>query len=437
MNGLANIRAVIRREFLVRVRTRSFVLGTALLVVAVIAVALLPVLFSYLDRSEPQRIGVVVDAADLASDPVAALEVLLDPPQTDPAAPARPDAYDVSRVADLAAARTAVLQGDLVAVLRISRDADGELAFTLFTEQPRARQVGLLATSSLAVADRLARLGVDPEQQAGLFGPPRYTVAWPDPDQAGTAPDDAQTGTDYLLGFGLTVLIFMLIVLYGNWIAMSVVEEKSSRVMEVILNAATPFQLLTGKVLGVGAVALTQYGAILLAGVVALVAQGPIAQLVLGAEASSVPLPAGLTVGMLLLLGVFGVLGFLLYGVLYAAAGSLVSRQEDVQAAVMPLALVSTAAYLIAVYAGTGLLDIRDDWIAVVAQVPFISPFLMLSRIAAGETTALEVALAIGLLVVAIGVALWLAARLYAAGVLLYGQRPGIRSLWRLARGGM
>jgi ABC-2 type transport system permease protein len=140
---------------------------------------------------------------------------------------------------------------------------------------------------------------------------------------------------------------------------------------------------------------------------------------------------------MLLLLGVFGVLGFLLYGVLYAAAGSLVSRQEDVQAAVMPLALVSTAAYLIAVYAGTGLLDIRDDWIAVVAQVPFISPFLMLSRIAAGETTALEVALAIGLLVVAIGVALWLAARLYAAGVLLYGQRPGIRSLWRLARGGM
>ena len=69
-----------------------------------------------------------------------------------------------------------------------------------------------------------------------------------------------------MLGFGMTILIFMMIILYGTWIAMSVVEEKSSRVMEVILNAATPFQLLTGKVLGVGAVALTQYVALLLTG---------------------------------------------------------------------------------------------------------------------------------------------------------------------------
>jgi len=437
MTGLGNITAVIRREYPVRVRTRSFVIGTALLVLAVVAVALVPVLIRFLDRNEPQRIAVYVDAGDLAADPIASLELLLDPPQADPAAPARPDAYEVSRVSDLAAARQAVMDGDFTAVLAIERSADGELEFTLYTEEPRARQVGLLATSSLAVADRLARLGVDPAQQAGLFGPPRYAVAWPDPDQQGTGPDAAQTGTDYLLGFGLTVLIFMLIVLYGNWIAMSVVEEKSSRVMEVILNAATPFQLLTGKVLGVGAVALTQYAAILLAGTVALLVQGPVSQLVVGAAASSVELPAGLTVGMLLALGVFGVLGFLLYGVLYAAAGSLVSRQEDVQTAVMPLAVVSTVAYLIAVYAGTGLLDMRDDWIAVVAQIPFVSPFLMLSRIGAGEAGAVEVLLAIALLVVAIVVALWIAARIYAAGVLLYGQRPSVRALWRLARSGV
>jgi ABC-2 type transport system permease protein len=171
----------------------------------------------------------------------------------------------------------------------------------------------------------------------------------------------------------------MLIVLYGNWIAMSVVEEKSSRVMEVILNAATPFQLLSGKVLGVGAVALAQYAAILAAGAAALLAQGPIASIVLSESSADVALPAGLTIGMLLLLGVMGVLGFLLYGVLYAAAGSLVSRQEDVQAAVLPLALMSTGAYLIAVYSATGLLDIRESWMAVLALVPFVSPFLILS----------------------------------------------------------
>jgi ABC-2 type transport system permease protein len=207
--------------------------------------------------------------------------------------------------------------------------------------------------------------------------------------------------------------------------------------MEVILNAATPLQLLTGKVLGVGALALTQYVAILLAGVAALFAQGPLAAFVLGEAGGEVGLPAGLTIGMLLLLGVFGVLGFLLYGVLYAAAGSLVSRQEDVQAAVMPLAIVSTGGYLVAVYAATGLLDIREGWMSFLAQIPFISPFLMLSRVSAGEASAAEVLLAIAILVVSIAVALWIAARIYAAGVLLYGQRPGFRSIWRMARTSM
>jgi ABC-2 type transport system permease protein len=131
------------------------------------------------------------------------------------------------------------------------------------------------------------------------------------------------------------------------------------------------------------------------------------------------------------------VLGFLLYGVLYAAAGSLVSRQEDVQAAVMPLALVSTAAYLIAVYSATGLIDVRDGWISVIALVPFVSPFLILSQVTAGVATVPEVVAAIALLVGSIAIALWIAARIYAAGVLLYGQRPGLRSIWRMARTGM
>ena len=137
--------------------------------------------------------------------------------------------------------------------------------------------------------------------------------------------------------------------------------------------------------------ALTQYGAILAAGVLALLAQAPIASTVLGEGGADVALPAGLTIGMLLLLGVFGVLGFLLYGVLYAAAGSLVSRQEDVQAAVMPLTFVSTAAYLVAVYSATGLLDIRDGWISIIALVPFVSPFMILSQVTAGVATVPEV----------------------------------------------
>jgi ABC-2 type transport system permease protein len=438
MMSVANVVAVARREFLVRVRTRSFVLGTAILVAAVIAVALLPVITRYIDRMERQEIAVWTGVDDMAVDPVAELDRLLNAGTGQPTVSGAPD-FTVTRVGDLAAARKAVVDGDVVAALAIERDDDGELSFTLYSGEPTgaAERTAYLATTSIAIADRLERLGVDPADQAGLFAPPRMDFAWPDPTRSGPGPDDAQVGTDYLLGFGLSILIFMLIVLYGNWIAMSVVEEKSSRVMEVILNAATPFELLTGKVLGVGAVALTQYAAILAAGAIALLAQGPIASIVLGESGDGVTLPAGLTIGMLLLLGVFGVLGFLLYGVLYAAAGSLVSRQEDVQAAVMPLALVSTAAYLVAVYSSTGLIDIRDGWMSVLAVLPFVSPFLILSRISAGAVSAPEVLLAIVLLIASIAVALWIASRIYAAGVLLYGQRPGIRSILRMARTGM
>ena len=436
MTSIANVRAVARREYLVRVRTRSFVIGTVFLVLAVVAVALVPVIVRYIDRTTTQTIAVWVGADDLAGDPVAGLQVLLNTPAG--GATVDPDAkptYTVTRVTDLAAARQAVTNGDIAAALAIERAADRELQFTLYSDDPSAGRTGLLATQSIAIADRLDRLGVDAAAQQGLFAPPRYEVTLPDTDRSG--PDAAQMGTDYLLGFGLTILIFMLIVLYGNWIAMSVVEEKSSRVMEVILNAATPFQLLSGKVLGVGAVALTQYVAILAAGGLALVAQGPIADFALGGAGGEAGLPAGLTIGMLLMLGLFGVLGFLLYGVLYAAAGSLVSRQEDVQAAVMPLAIISTGAYIVAVYAATGLLDVRGEWMAVLALIPFVSPFLMLSLISAGEVSAPEVAVAVVLLVASIGAALWIAARIYAAGVLLYGQRPGLRSIWRMARTGM
>jgi ABC-2 type transport system permease protein len=438
MTSLPNILAIARREFLIRARTRTFVLGTLILVIAVLVVAMLPVIIRYVDRTSPEQIGVWVGADDIASDPVADLQRLLNA-SIEPSAGGTTAGFTVTGYPDLATARQAVVDGGISAALAIERSSDGELAFTLYTEDatPVVQRTAQFATTSLAIADRLDRLGVDPTAQAGLFAPANLETAWPDPEHAGSGPVAGQMGTDYLLGFGLSILIFMLIVLYGNWIAMSVVEEKSSRVMEVILNAATPFQLLSGKVLGVGAVALTQYGAILAAGITALLAQGRIASLVLGDAGADVALPAGLTIGMLLLLGVFGVLGFLLYGVLYAAAGSLVSRQEDVQAAVMPLALVSTAAYLIAVYSSTGLLDIRGSWMAVLALIPFVSPFLMLSRVTAGVASVPEVVLAIALLVVSIAVAMWIAGRIYSAGVLLYGQRPDLRSIWRMARTGM
>jgi ABC-2 type transport system permease protein len=440
MSDLGNISAVARREYTVRVRTRSFVFGTLILLVAVLAIAFVPIIVEAMDQGDAQRIAVHVGATGLGGDPVASLNLQLNA-ATDTGETTTPQApdYVVSSVPDLVAARQAVGAGDYAAVLDVGRSASGDLVFVLYTNDNAAgRTAGLIrqASTAIAVADRLARVGVAPSEQANLFAPTQFGVAWPDPAKTGPTRGSSEMIGQDMLGFGMTILIFMMIILYGTWIAQSVVDEKASRVMEVILNAATPFQLLTGKVLGVGAVAGTQYVALVLTGAVALLVQGQVATVVLGGSGAAAGLPQGLTIGILLMLGLYGTLGFLLFAVLYAAAGSLVSRQEDVNSVVMPMTLVSTAGYMIGVYAAMGLLNIKEGWIVALSQVPLVSPFMMLGRITSGEAMAWEVPLSLVLLVLAIFGALWLAARIYAAGVLLYGQRPSVRAVLHLVRTG-
>lgn len=441
MSTIANIGAVARREYVTRVRTRSFVFATVLLVIGVAVIAFLPVIIRYVDRSDSERVAVHVAPADLAADPVATLTALLNPqPATTPATSAAPPDFVVTTVSDLVAARQDVVDGDYAALLGIERTPGGELEFTLFTNANATGRTAALvrqASNTIAFGDRLSRLGVAPSDQATLFAPAEFGVQWPDPAKTDPIQDTvAMVGRD-MLAFGMTVLIFMIIIMYGTWISMSVVEEKSSRVMEVVLNAATPFQLLAGKVFGVGAVALTQYAVIVVVGGSALLAQGPVASAVLGEAGTATALPEGLTLDLLLLFGVYGILGFLMYASLYAAAGSLVSRQEDVNAVILPMTLVSTGGYLVGIYAATGLLDIRAGWIVALSQVPLVSPFMMLGRVATDVAAPWEVVVSVALLLVAFAGTIWLAARIYAAGVLLYGQRPGLRAIVRLVRVGM
>ncbi len=440
MSSTSNIVAIARREVSIRVRTRSFVIGTTLLVLGVVAIALLPVVISKIDSVNATKVAVVAPDEALAARATATISTLLNAgnDQTGSAATAQPD-FVVTVLPDLDAARAATVRGEYSCVLGIARAPDGSLAFTYYGDDGgRGRTASLLrqAANSVAVGDRLDHLAIPAAEQASLFAPADFAFSWPDPARTDPFKSETASVNEDMLAFGMTILIFMIVIMYGNWVAMSVVEEKSSRVMEVVLNAATPFQLLAGKVFGVGAVAFLQYAAVVVSGGVALLAQPALQSVILGTS-SAAALPQGLTPALLLLFGVFGILGFLLYASLYAAAGSLVSRIEDVNAVVMPMTLISTAGYMIGVYASIGILDARSGLITGLTLVPFLSPFMMLGRAATGVAEPWEVALALLLLVATIGVAIWVAARIYAAGVLLYGQRPGARAVWRLLREGM
>jgi ABC-2 type transport system permease protein len=440
--GISNIIAVARREFVARAQTRTFLVSTLFLVLAAAVVGLAPVVVGYFNR-DSTRVAVYVGAADLRGDPVATLDALLNPPASQGGAgdpgPAGKKSFVVIRSTDLQADRQLVLEGKLNALVDVERDSQGETVFTVYTNEPSSSSTAVVArqaVSSIAVADRLERAGLAPSVQAGLFVPPQVTIRSPDLSKPAASPEvAAQETTDVAVIFGLVMFLFMAIILYGTWVARSVVEEKSSRMMEIILAAASPFQLLAGKVLGVSAAALLQYAAMLAAVLVALLAEGQVASIVLG-ESGGLSLPSGLTPSLLVAFSVFFVLGFLLYAVLFAAAGSLVSRQEDVDQIVTPMILVATAGYLIAMYTSIGIVDPKAPWVVALSWVPFLSPYMMLSRLNAGNAGLLEVGFAVLLLMATIVLAVWVASRIYAAGVLMYGQKPSIRGMWKAVREG-
>jgi ABC-2 type transport system permease protein len=426
---LRNALLVARREYLSRLKTRTFVFSTVLLMLFVTVLAAAPIAIAWFTRGATGAhvgvytgSGVTMSAADIAHR----LDVQLNTDPTDPTA-------DLAPVTDLAAARAQVVDGKLAGVLDVERTAGGDLSFTyITTANPTLERLPVLmgqATSAIAIQDRLDRLGITPADQASLFAPTDFTTKNPNPGTANGPGSAAEAATTFGVGFGLTILIFMAIILYGQWVAQSVAEEKTSRVMEIILNAASPFQLLSGKVLGVGALALTQYLAVAVPAGLVLLFQGQLRSLILGSATGGVSVPAGLSPALLLVFGLLFLLGFGLYSVLYAAAGSLVSRQEELNQIIGPLTMISTAGYLLAAWSASGLIDLEKFPLSLLSYVPFLSPYLMLARFSAGGVGPIEVLVAAVVLIFTILGALWVAARIYSAGVLLYGQQAGLRKL--------
>ncbi len=434
MPGLIpNATHVARREYLQRVRSRAFVVSTAILAAVALAVGLSPVALRALDRGATARVAITVRATDLAIDPVGTADVVLNAGALTLQDSGK-RAYDIELVPDEADAVRGVHDGRFVGALVISRAASGKLSYDLVSDlSPASRQVTImkLAAVWISIQDGLQRSGLAPSASGGPFE--AFTVSPADPSSP-VQPSETQAVGGYLIATVLTILIFLTVLTYGMWVAVSVVEEKSSRVMELMLSAADPRQMLAGKVVGVGLAGLTQYVAIIGAAIGAILLQTPVERSLFGdARPGDSPL-AGLSPEILLVFLLFFLLGFLLYALLYAAAGSLVSRQEDVQQVAMPMIVLALAGYFLASFAATSP---EAGWVAPLSFVPFFSPYLMLVRFTLGTAAGWEVVLAMVILAVTIGIATWLAARIYRVGVLMYGQRPTLRSYadaFRLSR---
>lgn len=418
---LPNAWHIARREYRQRTRNRTFVIITAFLALVGLGIALVPIGGRLIVGDQTTTIEIYSADAELTSSVAVSMTRLLNTGEK--------AQYRIEPVADRAAAEAKVRSGKAEGLLTITRAADGELSFDAFTDAgPTDQRLFAVrqAVTQLNIGDRLQRAGVDPSQVAKIFAETPWKVTPVDPNAQSL---EQNFGASYVIAYALVILTFMAVITYGQWVATSVAEEKSSRVMELLVTAATPRQLLAGKVIGNGAAGLTQYAVVVVAAVAGLLLQGLVAQLVLGDKAGASLEDVNLWV--FVPFGVFFLGGFALYSLLYAGLGSMASRTEDVQQVTGPMIFIGLAGY---VAAFTAINVPEAGWVKLVSLIPFFSPYMLPMRMLISSVAPWEWAVGAALMVVFLAGALWLAARVYSAGVLLYGQRANLRSVWRAVR---
>ena len=431
---LPNAAIVGRREYRDRVRSPLFLVSTIVLMTLALGVAFAPIAIRYLDRQTVSEIAVVAEDEVLAMRTIVVADGLLNaaPAGADPEAWEK--AFLLEAAPDAADADARLASGEIDGVLVVERLPSGQLDVTYRTngaaDSVRSQLIGFAAIA-VGILDWTSSL--PPDTQLDPFQNPTFTPESINvPSDGGRPIDQQELASRSFLGIVFVVLLFITVVIYGMWVATGVAAEKSSRVMELMISAASPNQLLTGKVVGIGLAGLTQYAAIALPALGVLAFQDRIAEAVLGPTwASGAPL-VGLTPGLLLTYGVFFLLGFTLFALIYASMGAFVSRPDDLQTLSLPLSLLAMVGYLSAIMAlGSGG---ASGLTRLLSFVPPFSPFVMLARVMTGSVAPWELALSIGLMVGAIALVAMAAVRLYAAGVLLYGQRPGFRAFIAAAR---
>jgi ABC-2 type transport system permease protein len=238
-----------------------------------------------------------------------------------------------------------------------------------------------------------------------------------------TGKTQEEQGTAIGLTYVLIILLFMAVMITGQLIATEITAEKSSRVMEILVTSVSPLKQMFGKIMGTFLIGLLQIivllGALLLN---LLQPQNAGALKTMGVQLGSID-------PMLIAFAVFFYLtGFFLYATLFAAVGSIVSRTEDLAQAVMPITLITVVAFYVAMF---GLTHPNHILIVICSFVPFFAPFLMFLRIGLGDPAWWEVVLSIGILLASVLLIGWISAKIYRAGVLMYGKKPSMKELFK------
>ncbi|MCO7219698.1 ABC transporter permease [Klenkia sp. PcliD-1-E] len=386
MSAAGQVRLVARREITTRVRDKGFIISSLVIVLLVVGVMIFQLVAG--GRGSTTTIGVVGGNPSVQT----ALQQ---------AGEASGTAVTVRDLPDEAAARQALTDGDVDGAVL---DPTGDSPQLLVESSGGVEDIVRSAVGALSVGAQLAAQGVD------LQPAPNVSVTELDPSE-----DNGPAVVVALVG---VVVLYGLLILFGQFVAQGVVEEKSSRVVELLLSTMKPWQLLAGKILGLGVLGLAQMVLIAVVGVT-------------GALALDVVSVPGQLIGTVLVVIGWFLVGYAFYASVFAAAASLVSRQEDLGSVLTPTTLLLVVGFFISIQAGQ---DPGSTLATVTSFVPGLTPLVMPVRMAAGDVPLWQVLLAVAIMAVAIAVVVRIGGRVYAGALLRTGGKTKLREALRAER---
>jgi ABC-2 type transport system permease protein len=406
--------AVIRREYLQRVRSKWFLVSTFAAPAFMFVAMVLPIVYES-GREETRRSLALVDETGVLAHRV------------EPGLEAAGFTVEQAPAGSLDSLRTLAMEGELGGYLVLDEDALSRGHTTFFGSQSPGAIRGMTMRGVVvqsALEARLAETGSDEDLRA-LFSGGTMDIRILEEEGNGTT----ESEPEFVGVFIGAMLLYMVVLMYAAAVMRAALEEKTGRIVEILISSIRPWELMLGKIIGVGSVGLTQLAVWILGGVLALtfglpalVAARP--DLVNPQDiAQALPDLGLVTLFLALFLG-----GYFLYAGLYSAVGAMCSSEEEAQQAQFPVVifLVVPMLFLMPVMENPGA-----PFSVIMSMVPFFSPVLLYARAGAGSVPLWQIETSLALLYASVWAVAWVAGRIYRVGILMQGKRPTIPELWR------
>lgn len=422
---MKKILAVIKREYLQIVRTKGFIIGTILGPVLMSLFIIVPVLMSVVSVAQQETIAVIDATGEIFPEMKARLNHKL----KDGSLRYILEEYRIGADVDLLKEELnqKVLAKELSSYIYIPENivtgGEAEYVSEHVSDFDKTRNF-INVLNSIIIGKRLTEEGLDPQEIGKLLS--RISMTTKKVTKRGVEED---TGGTFIIAYFLVLILYMTLIFYGQTILRSVIEEKSSRVVEIMLSSLKPFQLMAGKIFGIAAVGFTQYTIWALFGLGLSTYGGTMISKFIP-QSASFTMPT-LPPHIFLYFVIFFILGYFLFSTLFAAIGSTVNTEKEAQQLQTPVIMLLVIPLLLIMF----IMRSPDSSLSVIlSMIPFFAPTLMLLRVCILMPPFYQVGGAIVILILTTLLMIWLTAKIYRVGILMYGKRPSFREIAKWMR---